>query len=186
MSDKKYIPRLKENYLKEVVPYMMKEFKYSNPLQVPKVKTIVINMGVGEAQDDKKILDEACKHLSIISGQKPVITKAKISVAGFKLRKGKPIGCKVTLRKARMYEFMDRLITFVLPRIRDFRGVKPNSFDGRGNYSMGIEEQRVFPEIENEQVTNVLGMDICFVTTARTDKEARELLKAFGMPFRKQ
>jgi len=186
MVDEKYIPRLKEKYLKEVVPYMMKKFKYSNPLQVPKVKTIVINMGVGEAKDDKKILDEALKHLSIISGQKPVITKAKISVAGFKLREGKPIGCKVTLRKDHMYEFLDRLIAFVLPRIRDFRGVKPNSFDGRGNYSMGIEEQRVFPEIENEQVSNVLGMDICFVTTAKTDEEGRELLKAFGMPFRKQ
>jgi len=186
MPEEKYIPRLKEKYLKEVVPYMMKKFEYSNTLRVPKVKTIVINMGVGEAKDDKKILDEACKHLSIISGQKPVIIKAKISVAGFKLRKGKPIGCKVTLRKDYMYEFLDRLIAFVLPRIRDFRGVKPNSFDGRGNYSMGIVEQLVFPEMENEQVSTVLGMDICFVTTAKTDEEGRELLKAFGMPFRKQ
>lgn len=186
MIEEKYIPRLKEKYLKEIVPYMMKKFKYSNTLQVPRVKTIVLNMGVGEAKDDKKILDEAVKHLSIISGQKPVITKAKKSIAGFKIRKSKPIGCKVTLRRDYMYEFLDRFITFVLPRIRDFRGVKLTSFDGRGNYSLGIEEQRVFPEMESEQISTVLGMNISFVTTAKSDEEAHTLLEAFGIPFRKQ
>ena len=143
-------------------------------------------MGVGEAKDDKKFLDEALKLLTIIGGQKPVITKAKISVSGFKLRKGKPIGCKVTLRRERMYEFMDRFIAFVLPRIRDFRGVNPDSFDGRGNYSMGIEEQQVFPEIAHEQIPHIIGMDICFVTTAKTNEEGYALLEALGMPFRKQ
>lgn len=186
MAEDKYIPRLRDKYFKEIVPHMMTEFKYTNHLQVPKIKAIVINMGVGEAKDDKKFLDDAFKLLTTISGQKPVITKAKISVAGFKLRKGKPIGCKVTLRKDRMYEFLDRFISFVLPRIRDFRGVNPNSFDGRGNYSMGIQEQQVFPETAQEHVSYIMGMDICFVTTAKTNEEGHALLKAFGMPFSKQ
>jgi large subunit ribosomal protein L5 len=186
MPEEKYIPRLKEKYLKEVVPYMTKKFNYNNILKVPKIKAIVLNMGVGEARDDKKFLDEACECLSIISGQKPAITKAKKSIAGFKLRKGKPIGCKVTLRRNYMYEFLDRFITFTLPRIRDFRGLKPDSFDRKGNYSLGVEEQQVFPEMANEQVSNVLGIDICFVTTAKTNEEGYELLKAFGIPFRKQ
>lgn len=185
MTEEKYVPRLKDKYIGEVVPYMMEKFKYTNLLQVPKIKAIVINMGVGEAKDDKKFLDEALKLLSIISGQKPVVTVAKISVSGFKLRQGKPIGCKVTLRKNNMYEFLDRLISFVLPRIRDFRGVNPNSFDGRGNYSMGMQEQQVFPEIAHEQILHVMGMDICFVTTAKTNEEGYALLESFGMPFRK-
>ena len=185
MTEEKYVPRLKDKYKGEVVPYMMEKFKYANLLQVPKIKAIVRNMGVGEAKDDKKFLDEALKLLSIISGQKPVVTVAKISVSGFKLRQGKPIGCKVTLRKNNMYEFLDRLISFVLPRIRDFRGVNPNSFDGRGNYSMGMQEQQVFPEIAHEQIPHVMGMDICFVTTAKTNEEGYALLESFGMPFRK-
>lgn len=186
MTGEKYTPRLKEKYLKEAVPQIMKNLKYDNPLQVPRMEAVVINIGVGEARDDKKVLDDACKHLAVISGQKPVITRARKSIAGFKIRKGIPIGCKVTLRRDHMYEFIDRFITFVLPRIRDFRGVKPNSFDGRGNYSMGIEELHVFPEIDPAQVSNVLGMDICFITTAKNDKEGYELLQALGMPFRKQ
>ncbi len=186
MAEDKYIPRLKEKYIKEIVPYMMKKFKYSNHLQVPKMKTIVINMGIGEAKDDKKFIEEGLKLLTVISGQKPVATKAKISVSGFNLRKGKPIGCKVTLRRDRMYEFLDKLISFVLPRIRDFRGVNPDSFDGRGNYSMGIQEQQVFPEIAHEQITSIMGMDICFVIKARNNEEGHALLEAFGMPFRKE
>jgi large subunit ribosomal protein L5 len=186
MTEEKYIPRLKGKYLKEIVPHMMEKFKYTNLLQVPKIKAIVLNMGIGEAKDDKKFLEEGLKLLSVISGQKPVITKAKISVSGFKLRQGKPIGCKVTLRKDNMYEFLDRFISFVLPRIRDFRGVNPDSFDGRGNYSMGIQEQQVFPEIAHEQISNIMGMDICFVTTAKTNEEGYALLEAFGMPFRKE
>ncbi len=186
MVEEKYIPRLKEKYLKEIVPYIMEKFKYTNLMQVPKLKMIVLNMGVGEAKDDKKFLDEGLKLLSIVSGQKPIITKAKVSVSGFKLRQGKPIGCKVTLRRDKMYEFLDRFISFVLPRIRDFRGVNPDSFDGRGNYSMGIQEQQVFPEIAHEQILHIMGMDICFVTTAKTNKEGYILLEAFGMPFRKE
>ena len=175
--------RLKEFYDKEVVEGMTKKFNYKNVMAVPKLSKIVINMGVGEAKDNAKVLDGAVKDLTIISGQKPIITKAKKSVAAFKLREGMPIGCKVTLRGERMYEFADRLINIALPRVRDFRGVKANSFDGRGNYTMGIKEQLIFPEIEYDKVDKIRGMDIIFVTTAETDEEGRELLRLFGMPF---
>jgi len=177
--------RLREFYNAEVVPAMMKKFGYKNVLAVPKLEKIVINMGVGEAKENSKILDGAVKDLTIISGQKPIVTKAKKSVAAFKLRAGMPIGCKVTLRGDRMYEFADRLINISLPRVRDFRGVKANSFDGRGNYTMGIKEQLIFPEIEYDKVDKVRGMDIVFVTTSHTDEEAKELLRLFGMPFAK-
>ena len=177
--------RLKEFYDKEVVEGMTKKFNYKNVMAVPKLSKIVINMGVGEAKDNAKVLDGAVKDLTIISGQKPIITKAKKSVAAFKLREGMPIGCKVTLRGERMYEFADRLINIALPRVRDFRGVKANSFDGRGNYTMGVKEQLIFPEIEYDKVDKIRGMDIVFVTTAKTDEEARELLRLFGMPFSK-
>ncbi len=177
--------RLKEFYDKEVVEGLTKKFSYKNIMAVPKLSKIVINMGVGEAKDNAKVLDGAVKDLTIISGQKPVITRAKKSVAAFKLREGMPIGCKVTLRGDRMYEFADRLINLALPRVRDFRGVKANSFDGRGNYTMGIKEQLIFPEIEYDKVDKIRGMDVVFVTTAKTDEEARELLRLFGMPFAK-
>lgn len=177
--------RLKEFYDKEVVEGLTKKFSYKNKMAVPKLSKIVINMGVGEAKENSKVLDGAVKDLTIISGQKPIITKAKKSVAAFKLRQGMPIGCKVTLRGERMYEFADRLINISLPRVRDFRGVKSNSFDGRGNYTMGIKEQLIFPEIEYDKVDKIRGMDIIFVTTANTDEEGRELLKLFGMPFEK-
>ena len=177
--------RLKEMYKNEIVDAMIKKFGYKNIMEVPKLDKIVVNMGVGEAKDNAKVLDGAVKDLTIISGQKPIITKAKKSVAAFKLRTGMPIGCKVTLRGDRMYEFADRLINIALPRVRDFRGVKANSFDGRGNYTMGIKEQLIFPEIEYDKVDKIRGMDIVFVTTAKTDEEARELLRLFGMPFSK-
>lgn len=177
--------RLKEMYLKEIVPAMTKKFGYKNVMEVPKIEKIVINMGVGEAKDNAKLLESAAKDLEIISGQKPVITKAKKSIANFKIREGMSIGCKVTLRGERMYEFADRLINLALPRVRDFRGVNPNAFDGRGNYALGIKEQLIFPEIDFDKVDKVRGMDIIFVTTAKTDEEARELLTLFGMPFRK-
>ena len=177
--------RLKEFYDKEVVEGLTKKFSYKNIMAVPKLSKIVINMGVGEAKDNAKVLDGAVKDLTIISGQKPIVTKAKKSVAAFKLRVGMPIGCKVTLRGERMYEFADRLINIALPRVRDFRGVKSNSFDGRGNYTMGIKEQLIFPEIEYDKVDKIRGMDIIFVTTAKTDEEGRELLRLFGMPFEK-
>lgn len=177
--------RLREFYNTEIVPAMEKKFSYKNTLAVPKLEKIVINMGVGEAKENSKILDGAVKDLTIISGQKPIITKAKKSVAAFKLRAGMPIGCKVTLRGDRMYEFADRLINISLPRVRDFRGVKGNSFDGRGNYTLGIKEQLIFPEIEYDKVDKVRGMDIVFVTTSKTDEEAKELLRLFGMPFSK-
>ena len=178
--------RLREFYDAEIVEAMTKKFSYTNKMAVPKLEKIVINMGVGEAKDNAKVLDGAVKDLTIISGQKPIITtKAKKSVAAFKLRTGMPIGCKVTLRGDRMYEFADRLINIALPRVRDFRGVKANSFDGRGNYTMGIKEQLIFPEIEYDKVDKIRGMDIVFVTTAKTDEEARELLRLFGMPFSK-
>ena len=176
--------RLKEKYTNEIVDAMNKKFGYSNIMQVPKLDKIVINMGVGEAKDNAKVLDAAIKDLETISGQKAVITKAKKSVANFKLREGMPIGCKVTLRGERMYEFADRLINLALPRVRDFRGVNPNAFDGRGNYALGIKEQLIFPEIEYDKVDKVRGMDIIFVTTANTDEEARELLTLLGMPFK--
>ena len=177
--------RLKDFYNKEVVEGLTKKFSYKNVMAVPKLSKIVINMGVGEAKENSKVLDGAVKDLTIISGQKPIITKAKKSVAAFKLRQGMPIGCKVTLRGERMYEFADRLINISLPRVRDFRGVKSNSFDGRGNYTMGIKEQLIFPEIEYDKVDKIRGMDIIFVTTANTDEEGRELLRLFGMPFEK-
>ena len=177
--------RLKEFYDKEVVEGLTKKFSYKNIMAVPKLSKIVINMGVGEAKDNAKVLDGAVKDLTIISGQKPIVTKAKKSVAAFKLREGMPIGCKVTLRGERMYEFADRLINIALPRVRDFRGVKSNSFDGRGNYTMGIKEQLIFPEIEYDKVDKIRGMDIIFVTTAKTDEEGRELLRLYGMPFEK-
>ncbi|MEA4973529.1 MAG: 50S ribosomal protein L5 [Candidatus Metalachnospira sp.] len=177
--------RLKEFYDAEIVDAMTKKFSYINKMAVPKIEKIVINMGVGEAKDNAKVLDGAVKDLAIIAGQKPIITKAKKSVAAFKLREGMPIGCKVTLRGDRMYEFADRLINISLPRVRDFRGVKGNSFDGRGNYTMGIKEQIIFPEIDFDKVDKIRGMDIVFVTTAKTDEEAKELLKLFGMPFSK-
>ena len=177
--------RLHEQYSNEIVDAMTKKFGYKNIMQVPKLEKIVINMGVGEAKENKKALDTAITDLEIISGQKAVVTRAKKSVANFKLREGMPIGCKVTLRGERMYEFADRLINLALPRVRDFRGVSQNSFDGRGNYALGIKEQLIFPEIEYDKVDKVRGMDIIFVTTAKTDEEARELLTQFNMPFAK-
>lgn len=177
--------RLKEIYKNEIVDAMMKKFGYKNELQVPKLDKIVINMGVGEAKDNAKVLDSAVRDLEIISGQKAVLTRAKKSVANFKIREGLAIGCKVTLRGEKMYEFLDRLVNLSLPRVRDFRGVNPNSFDGRGNYALGIKEQIIFPEIEYDKVDKVRGMDIIIVTTANTDEEARELLTLFNMPFQK-
>ena len=177
--------RLKETYYNEIVDAMTKKFGYKNVMEVPKLDKIVINMGVGEAKENAKILDTAIKDLEIIAGQKAVVTRAKKSVANFKLREGMPIGCKVTLRGEKMYEFLDRLINLSLPRVRDFRGVNPNAFDGRGNYALGMKEQVIFPEIEYDKVDKVRGMDIIFVTTANTDEEARELLTLFNMPFAK-
>jgi len=177
------MPRLQKRYLEEVREKLRAEFNYKNPMQVPRLEKIVINMGVGEATADQKTLDSAVAELTAISGQKPVKTLAKKAIAGFKIRKGLPIGCKVTLRKARMYEFMDRLITIALPRVRDFRGIQGKGFDGRGNFAMGMKEQIVFPEINYDRVDAVRGMDIVFVTTARTDAEAKALLKAFDLPF---
>ena len=177
--------RLQEKYEKEIIPAMIEKFGYKNIMEVPRLEKIVINMGVGEAKENSKIMESAVKDLTTISGQKPVVTKAKKSVANFKVREGMPIGCKVTLRGERMYEFADRLINLALPRVRDFRGVSAESFDGRGNYALGIKEQIIFPEIEYDKVDKVRGMDIIFVTTAQTDEEARELLRLFGMPFKK-
>lgn len=177
--------RLKDTYNNEIVDALMKKFGYKNIMQVPKLDKIVINMGVGEAKDNAKVLDAAVKDLETISGQKAVLTRAKKSVANFKIREGLAIGCKVTLRGEKMYEFLDRLVNLSLPRVRDFRGVNPNSFDGRGNYALGIKEQIIFPEIEYDKVDRVRGMDIIFVTTANTDEEARELLTLFNMPFKK-
>ena len=177
--------RLKEMYQNTIMDNMMKKFGYKNVMQVPKLDKIVINMGVGEAKENPKALEGAVKDMEIISGQKPVITKAKKSIANFKIREGLAIGCKVTLRGDKMYEFADRLINLALPRVRDFHGVNANAFDGRGNYALGIKEQLIFPEIEYDKVDKVRGMDIIFVTTANTDEEARELLVQFGMPFAK-
>lgn len=177
--------RLKETYLNEIVDAMMKKFEYKNVMQVPKLEKIVINMGVGEAKENAKILEAAVKDMETITGQKAVITKAKNSVANFKIREGMAIGCKTTLRGEKMYEFMDRLVNLALPRVRDFRGVNPNAFDGRGNYALGIKEQLIFPEIEYDKIDKVRGMDVIFVTTAKTDEEARELLTQFNMPFAK-
>ena len=178
--------RLKDLYNTEIREQMIKKFGYTNVMQVPKLDKIVVNMGVGEARENEKLLEAAAKDMEIITGQKPVMTKAKKSIANFKIREGMPIGCKVTLRGDRMYEFLDRLVNLALPRVRDFRGVNPNSFDGRGNYALGIKEQLIFPEIEYDKVDKVRGMDIIFTTTAKTDEEARELLRLFNMPFAKQ
>lgn len=178
-------PRLHEKYLKTVVPAMIKEFNYSSSMQAPKVLKIVLNVGMGEAITNAKALDHAVDELGRITGQRPVVTRAKKSIANYKLREGMPIGCSVTLRRARMYEFLDRLISAALPRIRDFKGISSKSFDGRGNYSMGIKEQVIFPEIEIDKIDSIHGMDIAIVTTAKTDEEGRALLGHLGMPFRK-
>ena len=177
--------RLKDFYYDEIVDALTKKFGYTNKMQVPKLDKIVLNMGIGEAKENVKILENAAKDMETITGQKPVLTKAKNSVANFKIREGMPIGCKVTLRGEKMYEFLDRLVNLALPRVRDFRGVNPNSFDGRGNYALGLKEQYIFPEIEYDKIDKVRGMDIIFVTTAETDEEARELLRLFNMPFEK-
>ncbi len=177
--------RLHDTYTNEIMPAMTSKFGYKNQLEVPKLEKVVVNMGVGEAKENAKVLDSAMKDLEVITGQRGVITKARKSIANFKLREGMSIGCKVTLRGERMYEFVDRLINLALPRVRDFRGVNPNAFDGRGNYALGVKEQLIFPEIDYDQVDKVRGMDIVFVTTARTDEEGRELLTLFGMPFTK-
>ena len=175
--------RLKEKYMNEVVPALQSKFKYSSAMQVPKLEKVVLNMGVGEVKENAKAMDAAVADMALITGQKPVVTKAKKSVAAFKLRQGMNIGCKVTLRGERMYEFVDKFFNVALPRVRDFRGVSSNSFDGRGNYSMGVKEQLIFPEVEYDKVDKVRGMDVIFVTTAQNDEEARELLKLLGMPF---
>lgn len=181
-----YIPRLKKTYTEEIIPKMQKEFNYKSPMQVPKLIKISINQGLGDATQDKKIIDEAMRDLTAIAGQKVVSIKAKKSVSNFKLREDMPIATKVTLRKEKMYEFLDRLISVALPRVKDFRGINDKSFDGRGNYSMGVTEHTIFPEIEMDKVARILGMDITFVTTANTDIEAMALLKHFGMPFKNQ
>ncbi len=177
--------RLREQYQNEIVDAMMSRFGYKNKLQVPKLDKIVVNMGVGEAKENAKILEAAVKDMEIITGQKAVVTKAKHSIANFKIREGMPIGCKVTLRGEKMYEFFDRLVNLALPRVRDFRGINPNAFDGRGNYALGIKEQLIFPEIEYDKIDKIRGMDVIIVTTAKTDEEGRELLARFGMPFAK-
>ena len=177
--------RLKEQYQNEIVDALVKKFGYKNIMEVPKLDKVVINMGVGEAKENAKVLESAIADMEKIAGQKAVVTRAKNSVANFKIREGMPIGCKVTLRGEKMYEFVDRLINLALPRVRDFRGVNPNAFDGRGNYALGIKEQLIFPEIEYDKIDKVRGMDVIFVTTAKTDEEARELLTQFNMPFAK-
>ena len=177
--------RLKDQYQNEIVDAMIKKFGYKNIMEVPKLDKVVINMGVGEAKDNAKLLESAIADMEKIAGQKAVVTRAKNSVANFKIREGMPIGCKVTLRGEKMYEFVDRLINLALPRVRDFRGVNPNAFDGRGNYALGIKEQLIFPEIEYDKIDKVRGMDVIFVTTAKTDEEARELLTQFNMQFAK-
>ena len=177
--------RLKDVYKNEIVDAMVKKFGYKNVMEVPKLDKIVVNMGVGEAKENAKVLEMAVSDMETITGQKAIVTKAKNSVANFKIREGQSIGCKTTLRGDKMYEFMDRLVNLALPRVRDFRGVNPNSFDGRGNYALGIKEQIIFPEIEYDKVDKVRGMDVIFVTTAKTDEEARELLRLFNMPFAK-
>lgn len=178
-------PRLKEYYKKEIIQKMMKDFSYKNVMQVPALEKIVVHVTMGEATQNIKLLDAAEKELAMITGQKPLVTKSKKAIAGFKLKKGVPLGCKVTLRGKRMYEFLDRLISLSLPRIRDFKGLSPKSFDGRGNYSFGLKEQYIFPEIDYDKVETVHGLDITICTTAKTDEESKQLLKYFGMPFRK-
>ncbi|WAA09421.1 50S ribosomal protein L5 [Fervidibacillus albus] len=177
--------RLKEKYMKEVTPNLMKKFNYKSVMQVPKLEKIVVNMGVGDAVQNAKALDDAVEELTLITGQKPVVTRAKKSIAGFRLREGMPIGAKVTLRGERMYDFLDKLVSVSLPRVRDFHGISKNAFDGRGNYTLGIKEQLIFPEIDYDKVNKVRGMDIVIVTTANTDEESRELLTQLGMPFQK-
>ncbi len=184
VSESKFVPRLREVYRDRVVPSLMKEFALQNPMQVPRLERIVLNVGMGEAIQNVKLLESAAAELGVITGQKPVVTKAKKAIAGFKLRQGMPIGAKVTLRSRRMYEFFDRLVTIALPRIRDFRGVSPKAFDGRGNYTLGLKEQLIFPEIKYDGVASIHGMDITIVTTARTNDEGKALLKHLGMPFR--
>ena len=177
--------RMKDKYTQEVAPALMKKFEYKSPMQIPRMEKIVINIGCGEAKENSKALEAAVSDLTKIAGQKPVITHARKSVANFKLREGMPIGCKVTLRSDRMWEFMDRLFNVALPRVRDFRGISATAFDGRGNYALGLKEQLIFPEIEYDKIDKIRGMDICFVTTAKTDEEARELLTLMGAPFSK-
>jgi large subunit ribosomal protein L5 len=177
--------RLMEKYRREILPQLMREFGYRSPMAVPRLVSISVNMGVGEASQDPKLLDACAEDLAAITGQKPVITRARKSIANFKLRAGMPVGCRVTLRGRRMYEFFDRLVNLALPRVRDFRGVSPRSFDGRGNYTLGLREQLIFPEVNLAKVQKVKGMNVCIVTTARTDEEGRALLAALGMPFRK-
>jgi len=183
MAEAKYVARMRAEYDERIVPAMIEKFGYKNRMEVPRLDKIVINMGVGEATQDKKKVETAAQEMELIAGQKPVITKAKKSIAQFKLREGMPIGVKVTLRRERMYEFLDRLVTVALPRVRDFRGLNPKSFDGRGNYAMGLKEQLVFPEINYDRIDKVRGMDIIVTTTAKTDDEARELLRLFNFPF---
>ena len=177
--------RLKEYYSKEVAPALMSKFSYKSTMQIPKLDKIVVNVGAGEARECSRVIEASCKGRARITGQRPLVCRARKSVANFKLREGMPIGVKVTLRGERMYEFLDRFFNVALPRVRDFRGINPNSFDGRGNYSMGLKEQLIFPEIDYDKIDKVRGMDICFVTTAKTDEEARELLKLMGAPFSK-
>ncbi len=177
------MPRLKDKYKKEIVSGLKERFKYTSVMQVPKLEKVVLNMGVGDVKENAKAIDSAVKDMSMIVGQKPIITKAKKSISTFKLRKGMNIGCKVTLRSEKMYEFVDKLFNLALPRVRDFRGISPNSFDGRGNFTMGVKEQLIFPEIEYDKIEKIRGMDITFVTTAKNDEEARELLRMLGMPF---
>jgi large subunit ribosomal protein L5 len=177
------VNRLREFHNTEIVDAMMKKFSYTNKMQVPKIEKVVVNMGLGEAKENSKVLDAASSDIMIITGQKPIITKAKKSIAAFKLRAGMPVGAKVTLRGNKMYSFVDRLINVALPRVRDFRGVSPDAFDGRGNYTLGVKEQLMFPEVQYDKIDKIRGMDIVFVTTAKTDEEARELLRLYGMPF---
>lgn len=184
MSEK-VVPRMREKYSGEVAPSLMKQFSYKNQMQIPRLQKIVINMGLGEAIQNAKILDSASGEIEKIAGQKPIVTRARRSIANFKLREGMPIGCTVTLRRERMWEFFDRLVTFALPRVRDFKGVSRKAFDGRGNYSLGIREQIIFPEIDYDKIDKVKGLNVTFVTSAGTDEEGLELLKALGMPFRK-
>ena len=177
--------RLKEKYINEVVPALMEKFEYKNIMEVPKLEKIVINMGLGSSKDNTKALEKAVEEMTIISGQRPVVTKAKKSIANFKLREGMSVGCKTTLRNQKMYDFLDKLVSIALPRVRDFRGIKANSFDGRGNYSLGLKEQLIFPEIVYDQVDEIRGMDVVIVTTAKSDEEAKAFLELMGMPFKK-
>ena len=179
------MPRLQEKYRNDVAPALMKKFSYKSPMQIPKIDKVIVNVGCGEARDNAKVLDAVVADISAITGQKAVVTRAKKSVANFKIREGMPLGAKVTLRGDRMWEFLDRLINVALPRVRDFRGINPNAFDGRGNYALGLKEQLIFPEIEYDKIDKIRGMDICFITTAKTDEEARELLTLMGAPFAK-